>query len=282
MNYTHYVAIKFPLAVHAYYFGTELDDLKHGELVVAESAYGIQIGKVKGSPIEISKYDKDLPLSPILRRVNDDDLLMQDENNKRSKAALDITKKEIQSLNLQMRPLTAEYSLDGSKLTIAYVADDRIDFRELLKILAPRFHCRIELRQIGPRDKSRIVGGLGVCGREVCCKRFLETIEGISIYRAKNQMLSINIPKLSGQCGKLLCCLLYEDDNYTELRKDFPEIGSEININDVAYRVASFNVFSRTVKLESSDSIQIIKLDEYNQYLKKEEKHAKTKLSTRQ
>jgi cell fate regulator YaaT (PSP1 superfamily) len=121
-----------------------------------------------------------------------------------------------------MRLISCEYTLDKAKVLFSYIADDRVDFRELLKVLASRLHTRIELRQIGARDKAKAIGGLGVCGLPLCCSTFLNEFDGISITRAKNQMLAINIPKLSGQCGKLVCCLKFEDDAYTDLRKEFP------------------------------------------------------------
>ena len=182
---------------------------------------------------------------------------------------------EINKLELEMRPIDAEYSLDGSKLTIAYVADDRVDFRDLLKVLAAKFHCRIELRQVGSRDKAKMVGGIGICGQPLCCTRFLTTMEGISINRAKNQMLSLNIPKLSGHCGKLICCLVYEDDAYTELKKDFPRMNEAVYKDNQIFKVTGINVISKTVKIENEELIENIELSEYNK-LKKVKNNAKS------
>ena len=161
-----------------------------------------------------------------------------------------------------MRPIEAEYSLDGSKLTITYVAEERVDFRELLKILAGRFHCRIELRQIGSRDKTKMIGGIGLCGLPLCCSQFLDNMGGISINLAKNQMLSLNIPKLSGHCGKLICCLMYEDEAYTEMRKRFPNLGSLYEKEGKTYKLTSYNVLSRVVKIECEDDVEFISLDD--------------------
>ena len=171
-----------------------------------------------------------------------------------------------------MHPIDAEYALDGSKITITYVADDRIDFRELLKVLAAKFHCRIELRQIGSRDKAKSIGGIGICGLPLCCSTFLNDMEGISINRAKNQMLSLNIPKLSGHCGKLICCLLYEDDAYTDLKKTLPRLGETFKKDGIIYKITSINVLSRELKIESEDDIQFVPYEDIKKYLKKPNK----------
>ena len=266
MEITHYVGIKFSSSGKAYYFGTNIGDLQIGDKVVAESIRGLQVGEVAGLPIEISKYKSELELKPVIRRATEDDLLLYSENCKRSKEAMKIAMEEINKLELEMRPIDAEYALDGSKLTIAYVADDRVDFRELLKVLAYRFHCRIELRQVGTRDKAKMVGGIGICGLPLCCSSFLTSMEGISINRAKNQMLSLNIPKLSGHCGKLICCLLYEDDAYTEMKKDFPRIGEQFKDGDIVFKVTGVNILSRTVKLEGDGDIRFVELAELKDY----------------
>ena len=180
MEITHYAGVKFTSAGKAYYFGTDLADLKVGDKIVAESIRGLQVGEIASEPVEIAKYKSSLELKPIIRKATEDDVLLFEENMKRAKEAMKISMEEINKLGLEMRPIDAEYALDGSKLTIAYVADDRVDFRELLKVLAYRFHCRIELRQVGSRDKARMVGGIGLCGLPLCCSAFLTNMEGIS------------------------------------------------------------------------------------------------------
>lgn len=262
----YYVGIKFSDNGKAYYFGTDIEDLKIGDKVVAESIRGLQIGEVATEKFDIKRYKSDLELKPLLRRANNDDLLIYDENKKRSVEAMKIAMEEINNLELEMRPIEAEYALDGSKLTITYVSEERVDFRELLKVLAYKFHCRIELRQIGSRDKAKMVGGIGLCGLPLCCSTFLTTMEGISINRAKNQMLSLNIPKLSGHCGKLICCLQYEDDAYTELKKGFPHIGDSFEKSNVVYKVTGLNVLSKTIKLEGNDEVLFINLEELKGY----------------
>lgn len=262
MEIKYYIGVKFDGGKKAYYFGTDIEGLKIGDKVVADSIRGIQVGTITTEPLDIKSYKSELELKQIVRAATQDDLLIHEENKKRSSQAIITALKEIEKLGLEMRPIDAEYALDGSKLTITYVADDRVDFRELLKILAGIFRCRIELRQIGSRDKSKIIGGIGICGLPLCCNTFLPTMEGISINRAKNQMLSLNIPKLSGHCGKLICCLLYEDDAYTELKKDMPRIGETFKRNDKIYKVTGYNVLSRVIKVESEDDIEFIKYEE--------------------
>lgn len=266
MEITHYVGVKFNSAGKAYYFGTDISDLKIGDKIVAESIRGLQVGEVALEPVEIANYKSSLELKPVIRRATEDDVLLYEENKKRAKEAMRISMEEINKLNLEMRPIDAEYALDGTKLTIAYVADDRVDFRDLLKVLAYRFKCRIELRQVGSRDKAKMIGGIGLCGLPLCCTSFLTNMEGISINRAKNQMLSLNIPKLSGHCGKLICCLLYEDDAYTEMKKDFPHIGELYRDGDKVFKITGLNLLSRSVKLEGDEDIRFVTLQELKDY----------------
>ena len=162
-----------------------------------------------------------------------------------------------------MNLISCEYTLDKSKVLFSYLADDRVDFRELLKVLAAKLHTRIELRQIGSRDKAKMIGGLGSCGLPLCCSTFLNEFDGISINRAKNQMLAINVPKLSGQCGKLICCLKYEDDCYTEERKKYPDLGSRFFIDKVEYTVTNINILSGMVKIENEDDLKFMSLEDF-------------------
>ena len=164
-----------------------------------------------------------------------------------------------------MNLISCEYTLDKSKVIFSYVADERVDFRELLKVLASRLKTRIELRQVGSRDKAKMIGGIGLCGLPLCCATYLNEFDGISISRAKNQMLAINIPKLSGQCGKLMCCLKYEDDAYTDLKQEFPEIGAKVFIDKVEYEVTSMNVISKTVKIDNENDSKVLSLKDFKE-----------------
>ena len=262
-QFTHYVGIAFNSSTHSYNFGSNNLDLKIDDKVVVETVRGIELGIVSFEPIEISNYKSNLALKPVLRKATDVDVRLYENNLKDAKFALEICKNEVQNLNLDMNLISCEYTLDKAKVIFSYVADERVDFRELLKVLASKLHTRIELRQIGPRDKAKVVGGLGMCGLPLCCSTFLNEFDGISINRAKNQLLAINIPKLSGHCGKLLCCLKFEDDTYTELKSMFPDIGSKVFIDKVQYTVTAINVISKTVRVENEDDIKILDLEDF-------------------
>ncbi|HOC80283.1 MAG TPA: regulatory iron-sulfur-containing complex subunit RicT [Bacilli bacterium] len=268
----YYIGVRFYGSSKAYYFGTENNDINIGDHVVVESIRGLEIAKIVIGPQDIAKYSSGLELKPIERKANETDLYVFEENKKRAAEALKYTAQEIQNLKLDMHPLDAEYTLDGTKITITYVAEERVDFRELLKILAGRLRCRIELRQIGSRDKAKMVGGIGICGLPLCCSTFLHSFDGISISRAKNQMLSLNIPKISGHCGKLICCLLYEDEQYTELKKDFPSVGERFMLDGLSYRVSSYNVLSRMVRIESTEDVKFLPLEDVKKYMRSKDK----------
>ena len=268
----YFIGVRFYSSSKAYYFGTENNDIKLGDHVVVESVRGLEIAKVVIEPQDIAKYSSGLELKPIERKANETDLYVFEENKKRAAEALKYCLQEIQNLNLDMHPLDAEYTLDGTKITITYVAEERVDFRELLKILAGRLRCRIELRQIGSRDKAKMVGGIGICGLPLCCSTFLHSFDGISISRAKNQMLSLNIPKISGHCGKLICCLLYEDEQYSELKKDFPAVGERFTIDGLSYRIGSYNVLSRMIRVESSEDVKFLPLEDVKKYMRSKDK----------
>ena len=261
VEYNYFVALRMNDSAKAYYFSTNIDTLKEGDYVVVETIRGLELGKVETPLQTIDKYKSNLELKPILRIATENDIEMHKENILLSKDAFDICTQEIKNLNLDMRLITAEYTLDRSKILFSYLADDRVDFRELLKVLASRLHCRIELRQIGTRDKAKVVGGIGICGLPLCCSTFLNEFDGISINRAKNQMLSLNIPKLSGHCGKLICCLKYEDDVYTELKEGFPRIGTRITMNGEQFKITSMNVLTRQIKLENSENVIFVDLE---------------------
>lgn len=264
IEFTHFVGVKFLNTPRAYFFGVKDIELKLDDKVVVETIRGTELGTIAIEPISIDKYSNSLSLKPILRKATDTDIKLSEINQKDALFAMDICQSEVKKLNLDMNLISCEYTLDKSKVLFSYLADDRVDFRELLKVLASKLHTRIELRQIGSRDKAKMIGGLGVCGLPLCCSTFLSEFDGISINRAKNQMLAINIPKLSGQCGKLICCLKYEDDAYTEERKNFPDLGSRFFIDKVEYTVTNINILSRIVKIENADDVKFIPLEDFN------------------
>ena len=261
--YTNFVGIKFFNTPRAYFFGLKEDEvLALGDKVVVETVRGLELGEVAIEPITMDKYESELGLKPIVRKANDIDLKIYQNNLKEAVSALEISKNEAEKLDLDMNFISCEYTLDKTKVIISYVADERVDFRELLKSLASKLHTRIELRQIGSRDKAKMIGGIGICGLPLCCSTFLNEFDGISINRAKNQMLAINIPKLSGHCGKLICCLKYEDDVYSEERKNYPDLGSKLWIDKVEYTVTGINIISKIVKIETDEDVKFIPLED--------------------
>lgn len=260
----YFVGVKFDGVGKAYYFSTDMNDLKVGEQVIVDTVSGLQLGVVSTALMPTAAYASSLDLKPILRRPTADDISDYNLGIKEAAEAMDVTRRKVAELGLPMNLIAASYTLDGQRVTITYTSENRVDFRELLHILAPILRCRIELHQIASRDKAKMIGGLGVCGLPLCCSTFLNQFDGISISRAKNQMLTLNIPKLSGACGKLICCLLYEDDLYTEAKKDFPRIGTVIHNNGVDYTVETYNVMSRSVKLSNAEGYEFISLDDYN------------------
>ena len=266
--YEGFVGVRFFSTPRAYFFGYKDMQLEEGDKVVVETSRGVELGTIAIAPISIDKYKSTLGLKPIIRKATDVDIKMYEINEKDAIFAMDICRAEVQRLGLNMNLISCEYTLDKTKVLFSYVADDRVDFRELLKVLASRLHTRIELRQIGPRDKAKMVGGLGICGLPLCCSTFLSEFDGISINRAKNQMLAINIPKLSGQCGKLICCLKYEDDMYSEQRGNFPELGSKIILDNVEYTVTSVNILSGVIKIENEEDVKFMPYEDLKKQIK--------------
>ena len=237
-----------------YFLSEEIIEV--GKFVVAESIRGVELGKVVTPYKEyILEEGQENPFSDIIRIATEEDVIYHETNLGESIEAMKIVQLEADKLGLGMKVTSADYILDKTKLTISYLADDRVDFRELLKVLAAEFRTRIELRQIGPRDKAKLIGGIGLCGLPLCCSTFLNEFDGISITMAKNQMLALNIPKLSGHCGKLICCLKYEDAVYTLEKKDLPRVGLRVSYNDLIYRIASINIITKMVRLECPENI---------------------------
>jgi cell fate regulator YaaT (PSP1 superfamily) len=269
----YFVGIKFKGTDKSYYFSTDMSDLKVGDLVVVETVAGYEIGTICTALMDQATYNNNLELKPILRKPTSEDLSDYQMGLEESERALKIAEEEIKRLGLPMHLLEANYTLDGSKVTITYTSENRVDFRELLRILAPQLKCRIELRQIASRDKAKMVGGIGICGLPLCCSTFLDQFDGISISRAKNQMLTLNIPKLSGPCGKLICCLLYEDDAYTEAKKEFPRLGQVVHLEEGDYTIVGMNILNKQIKLSGYQDLKFLPLDEVNEAIKNPKGH---------
>ena len=259
-----YISVKFEATNKSYTFKTTDESLKQGDYVVVETQRGIELGQITCEPFD--KPNISLEIKDIVRKANEEDLKNYHNNVKDAKEAMEKAQKEADKLELGMKFIQAEYTLDRTKITFIYLADDRVDFRELLKVLAAMFRCRIDLRQIGTRDKAKMVSGIGICGRELCCAKYMSEFDRISINMAKNQLLALNIQKLSGQCGNLMCCLKYEDEAYHDLRKDLPKINGQVEYENEKYRISSINVINKTCKLENNDHAFIITLDELKRF----------------
>lgn len=260
-KFKYIVYIQFEESKKAYTFGSDVP-YNEKDKVVVETVRGKELGTVCSPSIPYDENKVKGALKPVLRLATEYDLIQKEENEEKAKSAMKICHQCIEDLNLDMHLISSEYTLDRSKVIFTYVSDDRVDFRQLLKDLAAQLHCRIELRQVGPRNKAKIIGGLGNCGMETCCSRFLSDFEAVSINMAKNQLLALNIQKLSGQCGKLMCCLRYENENYTKLREGLPKINSQITFEDTRYRITSMNVLQRQAKLENKEEVRFVSFDE--------------------
>lgn len=253
------VGVSFNEKSKVYYFDPGNFELKRGDNVIVETEKGLQFATVLTDIKEVSEKDVLLPLKPILRLATPSDIERKKENSIEEKKAIENAKRIVKNLNLDMRILNASYSFDRKQLLFNFVADERVDFRELAKELAKIYRTRIELRQIGVRDKAKEIGGLGPCGRFLCCNSFLTDLNSVTINMAKNQFIALNPTKINGACGRLLCCLGYEDDFYTEAKKDLPDIGDYITKDDVQGKVISINVFNKSYKIET-DNNEIIEI----------------------
>ena len=262
VHYKYVVPVKFHNTNKSYSFGTDSPIYETGDLVVVETIQGIELGECQAPALSTDVYQPRTPLRPILRKASMQDRQDFEDNFEHAKRAKEVCQEEIKALGLGMNLLSASYLLDRSKVLFIYTAEQRVDFRELLKRLGSRLHCRIELRQIGDRDQAKIVGGIGLCGMECCCSRFKNHFDNISINMAKTQQLALNIEKLSGMCGKLMCCLKYENEAYEELIQGLPKIGAHIEYDGELYRVSSINVISGEAHIENSETFQTITVDD--------------------
>ena len=264
--------VRFNNVGKSYYFSTDLEVYK-GDKVVVETIRGLELGELVSDLKHLSEFNLDTELKKVKRKANRADIELYAYNEAKAEKSLEICKDIVKQYDLEMHLVSCEYTLDASKVIFMYTSKTRVDFRELLKELASVFKCRIELRQIGPRDKSKIVGGLGSCGLPLCCSSFLGEFDGVSINMAKNQMLAINIDKISGSCGRLLCCLKYEDDTYTKEKQRFPKIGSKVKYDNKIVKVTGLNVISDLVKIEHDGNISFVSLDEIQILPPREHKH---------
>lgn len=247
------VGIRFKSAGKKYYFDPNNIDLTVGDYAVVETVRGIELGEVIEAIKEVDEDELIASLKPIVRKATEDDIKNYERNTQEIPQVIDTCAKFVRQNKLEMKLLSAEYTLDRSKLIIYFTAEGRVDFRELVKDLANTFKVRIELRQVGARDGAKFLGGIGPCGYLLCCNTFLGEFETVSIKMAKNQNLSLNPTNISGLCGKLLCCIRYEDDTYTEHRKGMPKHNTYVKTEEGSARVIGTNILDRTVKLETKD-----------------------------
>ena len=244
------VGVRFKKAGKIYYFDPADMDIKKDSYVVVETARGVEFGECVIGIKEISEDDIVAPLKSVLRIATEEDINKHFKNKDKEKDAFEICLKKIQEHGLTMKLIDVEYTFDNNKVIFYFTADGRVDFRELVKDLAAIFKTRIELRQIGVRDEAKMLGGLGPCGRPMCCSTFLGDFASVSIKMAKEQNLSINPTKISGICGRLMCCLNYEQSTYEDIRKRMPKVGSIVKTSEGTGEVFSNNIVKENVKVK--------------------------------
>ena len=244
------VGVRFRNAGKVYYFDPKDYKIRVGDHVIVETARGVEYGTVTGKVQEVPEGKVVQPLKPVIRVANAEDDAKAKKNREKEKEAMQICKEKIRKHELEMKLIDAEYTFDNNKVLFYFTADGRIDFRELVKDLASVFRTRIELRQIGVRDETKILGGIGSCGRPLCCSTFLSEFAPVSIRMAKEQNLSLNPTKISGVCGRLMCCLKNEEETYEYLNSKLPGIGDTVTTaTGLKGEVASVNVLRQKVKI---------------------------------
>ncbi len=243
------IRVRFKRAAKLYDFDPNGLELHNGMSVVTETARGVELGECMSGVMDVPDERLVLPLKPILRIATEQDLAMQKRNEQAEKEAFDIAIDRIAEHKLEMKLVDVEYAFDRSKIIFYFTANGRVDFRMLVKSLASIFKTRIELRQIGVRDEAKMLGGIGPCGRPICCRTFLSDFTPVSIKMAKEQNLSLNPTKISGLCDRLMCCLKYEQDHYEQTRKRMPRVGREIITPDGLGVINAINVLEETVRV---------------------------------
>ena len=257
------IGVRFKPVGKTYYFDPQDFEINKGDNVIVETSRGIEYGTVVVGRKEINDDELLKPIKPIMRPAQQEDHERYRENKKKEKEAFDICTEKIKRHGLEMKLIEVEYTFDGSKILFYFTADGRVDFRELVKDLAMVFRTRIELRQIGVRDESKTIGSIGVCGRSLCCSKFLGEFAPVSIKMAKEQGLSLNPSKISGACGRLMCCLKYEQDTYEELLKKLPRHGALVKTPDGNGIVESVSVLKEKVKVSVGEEKERT-IKEYN------------------
>jgi cell fate regulator YaaT (PSP1 superfamily) len=274
---TRVIGVRFRSAGKIYFFSPGKYEIKKGDHVIVETARGVEYGTVVGEPRDIPDEEVIKPLKTVLRTASTRDDEQEKANREKEKEAFRICLEKIKKHNLEMKLIDAEYTFDNNKILFYFTADGRIDFRELVKDLASVFKTRIELRQIGVRDETKIIGGYGICGRPLCCHSYLSDFVPVSIKMAKEQSLSLNPTKISGVCGRLMCCLKNEEDVYEELNRKMPGVGDFCKAKDgLEGEVSSVNILRQTLKIlvevDDEKEVHEYKLDEIEFFKKKQKK----------
>lgn len=245
---TDVVGVKFKDAGKLYYFNPGQLEVDVGDSVIVETARGLEFGKITMGRTEVSENDLVAPLKNIIRIANEKDRKRHEENLAKKEEALRLCQEKVDAHKLEMKLIDVEYTFDNSKVVFYFTADGRVDFRELVKDLAAIFRMRIELRQIGVRDEAKMIGGVGNCGRGLCCNTWLTDFEPVSIKMAKVQNLSLNPSKISGICGRLMCCLKFENEVYSQMKKGMPSAGEKIKTPDGTAVVTDVNILENIIK----------------------------------
>ncbi|MBI4284229.1 MAG: stage 0 sporulation family protein [Chloroflexi bacterium] len=257
------IGVRFKRAGKVYYFDPAGIDLKANDYVVVKTARGLELGEVVIAPKQVLANDVDQPLKPVVRKAEAEDIERAQKFEVKEREALAECGKLIEKLNLPMKLITAEYNFDGSRLTIYFSAAQRVDFRELVRELARRLQVHVEMQQTGPRDEAKLIGGCGRCGRALCCASFLSEFAPISIRMAKEQDLPLNPMKISGCCGRLMCCLVYENEQYRQMKEQLPKKGQSVSTASGTGKVVGVNPLKTTVLVElESEAVVELPLDE--------------------
>lgn len=259
------IKVQFKPVGKRYFFGVDKYDVKDGDKVVVNTIRGLEMGYCVGEIFNLNEKNLTSELKNIVRIATQEDIKNYEKNKEEQAEIIFNTKKFAKNHGLEIKILEAEYTLDKSKLIIYFESEGRIDFRDLVKDLAEIYHTRIELRQVGSRDGAKVFGGIGPCGLIVCCKTFITQFDNVSVKMAKNQSLSLNPVKISGNCGKLLCCINYENDLYTELRKHAPDIGDIVETENGPAKVLSCDVINKNLKVKyqnEDNSFGYLKIDD--------------------
>ncbi|MCZ0756755.1 PSP1 domain-containing protein [Anoxybacillus sp. J5B_2022] len=252
------VGVRFKKAGKIYYFDPGDLTIQTGEFVIVETVRGIEFGKVVISNKQVDENDIVLPLKKVIRIADAKDKMVVEDNKKAAQEAYEICLKKVEEHGLEMKLVDVEYTFDRNKVIFYFTADGRVDFRELVKDLAAIFRTRIELRQIGVRDEAKMLGGIGPCGRMLCCSTFLGDFDPVSIKMAKDQNLSLNPTKISGLCGRLMCCLKYENDEYETAKEQLPDLGEYIETPHGVGRVVGLNILERVLQVELSEHERVV------------------------